>query len=61
MRTVVTIGGVGVGVFLAWRIFTAMRAGVSVATAVKNPTKSGAALSVAAGQEKRANVGAGHF
>jgi hypothetical protein len=61
MRTAVAIVGIGVAGFLAWRVFVAMSAGVSVGAALKNPTKSGAALAVATGKEKRANTGAGHF
>lgn len=61
MKTVLTIAGVGVVLFVLYRVASAAQAGAPILAAVKRPTVPVSALAAAAKVEARSNVGALHF
>ena len=61
MKTVLIIAGVGVGLFVLYRVGTAAAAGAPIVASIRRPTVPVTALAAVAAAETKSNSGAGHF
>lgn len=61
MKTVLIIAGVGVGLFVLYRVGTAAAAGAPIIASIRRPTVPVTALAAVAAVESKSNTGAGHF
>lgn len=61
MKKVLIVAGVGLGVFVLYRIVHGVAAGVPLKPLVLNPTIAVSALAASAAAQRAANTGPGHF
>ncbi len=61
MKTVLIVVGIGVGLFVLYRVGSAAAAGAPIGSALRSPRVPVDVLAAKASIERRTNTGAGHF
>jgi hypothetical protein len=61
VKTVLIVVGVGVGIFMLYRVASAAAAGAPIGAAVRSPRVPVDVLAAKARVERQTNTGAGHF